>query len=268
MPASASSISKFFASMFHLKIEYETEGSWVEALERVKKHDGIDVILRLTPNPDLHQTMLFSKAYCAFPFALLTSTTFPSEIFFGGSARKIAIVPNYVINEKLKQDFPHFTYVTYANSLEAMRAVNEHNVDGFIGDIAIMSMFVKKYHLDNVKISNLTRYATEEQSVAAAKDWPEFISLFNKMLDAMPQDLHVKIKRKYLPLVQEKNMLESTQGIELNEREKLYLAAHPSISVTNELSWYPYDFNEEGEARGYAVDYMKLLGKKVGIHFH
>ncbi|DAB37149.1 MAG TPA: histidine kinase [Sulfurospirillum cavolei] len=259
---------KFFASMFNLKIEYETEGSWAEALERVKTHDGIDVILRLTPNSQLHQTMLFSKAYCAFPFSLLTSKTFPSEIFFNGSMRKIAVVPNYVINEKLKHDFPHFTYITYANSLEAMRAVNEHNVDGFIGDIAIMSMFVKNYRLDNVKISNLTRYATEEQSVATAKDWPEFISLFNKMLDAMPQDLHVKIKRKYLPLVHEKTSPANTQSVELSEHEKMYIATHPSISVTNELGWYPYDFNEEGEAKGFSIDYLKLLGKKVGLHFN
>lgn len=36
---------QFFASTFNLKIKYVTDGSWAEALRRVKIHDGIDVIL-------------------------------------------------------------------------------------------------------------------------------------------------------------------------------------------------------------------------------
>jgi len=259
---------KFFASMFNLTLEYVTDGSWSEALERVKTHDGIDVVLRVTPNEELNKTMLFSKSYCAFPFSLLTPNTLKAENFFDATPKNIAIVPHYMINEKLKQDYPHFRYSVYPSSLEAMRAVNEHKVDGFVGDIAIMSMFVKNYHLTNVKISHFSNYTTEEQSVAVAKDWPEFISLFNKMLTSMPSDLHVKIKRKYLPLIKEGQTPFIKQEIEFSESEKAYIAAHPSISVTNELSWYPYDFNEEGEAKGFSVDYMKLLGKKIGIYFN
>ena len=258
---------KFFASTFNLKIDYVTDGSWAEALERVKTHDGIDVILRVTPNSALNQAMRFSKPYCSFPFSLLTHKTLKSETFFNATPKTIAIVPGYAMNEKLKQDYPHFTYVIYPNSLEAMQAVNEHQVDGFVGDIAIMSMFVTTYHLDHVKISNILHYVAEEKSVAAAKDWPEFISLFNKMLDSMPADLHVKIKRKYLPLVQDKHISPVIRSIELSESERAYIEMNPNISVTNELSWYPYDFNENGEAQGYAVDYMKLLGKKIGVNF-
>ncbi|AOO64326.1 transporter substrate-binding domain-containing protein [Sulfurospirillum halorespirans] len=259
---------KFFASTFNLAIEYVTDGSWAEALERVQTHDGIDVILRVTPNAKLSQTMLFSKVYSAFPFSLLTPNGINSENFFGATPRSVAIVPSYMVNEKLKQDYPHFRYITYPNSLEAMRAVNEHKVDGFVGDIAMMSMFVKNYHLTNVKISHFSNYMAEEQSVAVAKDWPEFISLFNKMLTSMPSDLHVKIKRKYLPLIKEEQAPFLRQEIELSASEKAYIAAHPSISVTNELGWYPYDFNEEGEARGFSVDYLRLLGKKIGVHFN
>lgn len=259
---------KFFASLFNLKIEYVTDGSWTEALRRVKTHDGIDVILRVTPHAEMNQTMLFSKSYCAFPFSLLTPNTIKSENFFDTTPKKIAIVPHYVINENLKQDYPHFLYTVYPNSLEAMRAVNDHKVDGFIGDIAIMSMFVKIYHLDNVQISNVSRYTAEEQSVATAKDWPEFISLFNKMLDSMPADLHVKIKRKYLPFVTAERSSPVVPTIEFSESEKDYLMKHPVISVTNELSWYPYDFNEDGEAKGYSVDYMKLLADKIGVRLN
>ena len=84
----------------------------------------------------------------------------------------------------------------------------------------------------------------------------------------MPTDLHVKIKRKYTPLAAEQKAFNTAPHIELSEREKVYLAEHPLISVTNELDWYPYDFNEEGEAKGYAIDYMKLLAEKIGVHLN
>jgi len=259
---------KFFASTFNLKIQYVTDGTWAEALERVQTHDGIDVILKATPNQERHQTMLFSKPYCVFPFSLLIANSLKSESFFDTIPRKIAIVPNYVINEKLKHDYPSFTYIVYPNSFEAMKAVNNHSVDGFVSDIAIISMVVKTYNLQNVTISNFLKYPAEEQSMVTATDWPEFISLFNKMLKSIPIDLQVKIKRKYLPLVNVEQASPIIQKIELTENEKAYIERHPVVSVTNERDWYPYDFNEKGEAKGYAVDYMKLLADKIGLRLN
>ena len=261
---------QFFASTFNLKIKYVTDGTWSEALKRIQTRDSIDVILKATVDDKRVQTMLFSKPYCAFPFALLTQKAAKTDTFFDALSRKIAIVPNYIINEKLKRDYPKFTYITYPNSLEAMKAVNDKVVDGFISDIAILSTFVKTYHFDDVDISPLFKYAAEEQSMVTAPDWPEFISLFNKMVDSMPPDLHVKIKRKYMPLGRDEKGIQSApvSKIELSESEKAYLTEHPVISVTNERDWYPYDFNEDGEAKGYAVDYIKLLADKIGVRLN
>ncbi len=261
---------QFFASTFNLKIKYVTDGTWSEALKRIQTRDGIDVILKATVDDKRVRTMLFSKPYCAFPFVLLTQKGVKTDTFFDATSRKLAIVPNYVINEKLKRDYPKFIYITYPNSLEAMKAVNDKVVDGFISDIAILSTCVKVYHFDDVDISPLFKYAAEEQSMVTAPDWPEFISLFNKMVDSMPPDLHVQIKRKYMPFGTDEKGVQSVpvSKIELSESEKAYLAQHPVISVTNERDWYPYDFNEDGEAKGFAVDYMKLLANKLGMHLN
>jgi len=53
--------------------------------------------------------------------------------------------------------------------------------------------------------------------------------------------------------------------IELNSEQRDYLLKNPTISVSNELDWYPYDFNQNGDANGYAVDYLKLLADKIGL---
>ena len=257
---------KYFANAFNINIEYVTKGSWPEALEKIKTRDGVDVLLKATINQDRSNAMLFSKSYVAFPFSLLSHNSIPSNTFFQSPTRTIALAKNYVINEKLQQDYPQFHYQIYETNLEAMKAVDAHKVDGYIGDIAIMSSFVKTYGLKNVQISRFGKYAAEEQSVVTAKDWPEFISLFNKVLDSMPEALHVKIKRKYVPFLHEEPLNEKNNTIEFTAEEKAYLAKHSYVTVSNEQEWYPYDFNENGEAKGYTIDYIRILAEKIGLH--
>jgi len=52
----------------------------------------------------------------------------------------------------------------------------------------------------------------------------------------------------------------------LTDEEREYISQNPTIKVSNELGWYPYDFNVNGNADGYAVDYFKLLAGKIGLH--
>jgi len=53
--------------------------------------------------------------------------------------------------------------------------------------------------------------------------------------------------------------------LHLNEEEKAFLLEHPLIRIQNERSWAPLDFRENGRAKGYNVDYMKLLATKAGF---
>ena len=61
------------------------------------------------------------------------------------------------------------------------------------------------------------------------------------------------------------NVALNATNIELTEVQKNYILQNPTITVSNELDWYPYDFNENGNAAGYAVDYFKLLAEKIGL---
>jgi two-component system, sensor histidine kinase and response regulator len=53
--------------------------------------------------------------------------------------------------------------------------------------------------------------------------------------------------------------------LNLSEEEKAWLKAHPVLRVSNELDWAPYDFNVKGQAQGYSVGYLKLLGERLGV---
>jgi polar amino acid transport system substrate-binding protein len=61
------------------------------------------------------------------------------------------------------------------------------------------------------------------------------------------------------------NIALNATNIKLTEQQKNYILQNPTITVSNELDWYPYDFNDNGNATGYAVDYLKLLAKQIGL---
>ncbi|WP_024953460.1 transporter substrate-binding domain-containing diguanylate cyclase [Sulfurospirillum arcachonense] len=53
--------------------------------------------------------------------------------------------------------------------------------------------------------------------------------------------------------------------LNLTDEEKNYIGQKHILKVSNELDWYPYDFNQQEKAKGYAVDYFKLLATKIGL---
>jgi len=57
----------------------------------------------------------------------------------------------------------------------------------------------------------------------------------------------------------------SSTKLHLSNKEKSFLKKLEKIIVHNEANWPPYNFNENGIPKGYSIDYMNLLAKKVGI---
>jgi len=52
----------------------------------------------------------------------------------------------------------------------------------------------------------------------------------------------------------------------LTEKEKAWLRDHPEpIRVHNEMDWGPYNYNEDGQAKGHSIDYMNLVAQKLGL---
>ncbi|MFO7859952.1 MAG: transporter substrate-binding domain-containing protein [Desulfosalsimonas sp.] len=55
--------------------------------------------------------------------------------------------------------------------------------------------------------------------------------------------------------------------IELSAEERAFLENHPVIRVGNEDDWPPFDFSEHGRPKGYAIEHLELLGRRLGLSF-
>jgi len=55
------------------------------------------------------------------------------------------------------------------------------------------------------------------------------------------------------------------QELQLSQEERNFIQEHPVLRVQNERSWAPIDFIENGQAKGYGVDYINLVAAKAGF---
>jgi len=62
------------------------------------------------------------------------------------------------------------------------------------------------------------------------------------------------------------NFLFASDAIDkLTQEEKDFLANNAPIRLHNELNWPPYNFYENGKAKGFSIDYMNLIAKKLNM---
>ena len=52
---------------------------------------------------------------------------------------------------------------------------------------------------------------------------------------------------------------------EFSAEELGWISDHPVIRVHNEMDWPPFNFNEDGQPKGFSIDYMNLLASAAGL---
>ena len=59
----------------------------------------------------------------------------------------------------------------------------------------------------------------------------------------------------------------SEQAVGYTAEEKAYFASKPVVTVYYEENWEPFEYEENGEARGITPDLLRAVGEETGITF-
>ncbi len=193
----ASEYIKKIEKQLTISLQPQAGLTWPEAMDKGRSKE-IDLFPCITPSPKRAQFLNFTTPYLSFPMVIAAGTNFP---FISGlkdlKDKTIAVVNGYVSQEILKKDFPELKLSPVESVTEGLKRISENRADVFVGNLASITYCAKQTGLTNIKISAVTPYKFE-LSMGVRKDWPQLVSILDKILTNMPESEKNRIRDNWI----------------------------------------------------------------------
>ncbi|MBI2516158.1 MAG: transporter substrate-binding domain-containing protein [Opitutae bacterium] len=167
-----------------LSFQHVAPGDWSTVLAKAKARE-IDVLSGVAPTPSRGRDFIFTTSYLNQSFGIITRADEPflatlSQL--GG--RRIAVVPDHAVTEKLRHDQPGARFVPAANTDQALRLVSSGEADVALTDLVNASYIIKTRGLMNLKIAGIADYRFELH-FAVRRDWPELAAILDAVIASL-----------------------------------------------------------------------------------
>ncbi len=246
-----------------IRFQARSFASFGEMLNKVK--DGtLNVGATISNKGDRGSYLYFTDPYFKVRYVIITSDD-KKEIsnLADLAGLTVAVEDGYWILDKLKTNYPNINLVTVKNTREALEHVSWGKADAYVGNQVVSFWLAQDLQLTNLTVAANTGFPPNPQRFAVHKkdSLLPLVGLINKALASIDVSERRVIEQVWLSGSKEKK----TPRVALTEEERAWLQDTPMIRVHNEMSWPPFNFNEEGQARGLSIDFMDLLASKVGM---
>jgi len=163
--------------------------SWQESIEFAKK-GNCDILPSMLWTKQREESFNFTKSYLNIPFVLATK----SDISFINNLnslknKKISVVEEYAIIEKLKEKYKNIEFITVKNIDEGLKKVLDGETFGHIDSISTTWYKIQTKHLSRLAISSKLE-DNVDISIAINKEDNILFSILQKAV--LSVDTHVK----------------------------------------------------------------------------
>jgi len=194
----ASDYAHLIFNRLNLIPDIQSNLPWTDVLKKAAEKE-IDMISLSAKSADREKYLLFTDPYLSFPLVIITRIDAP---FVGGiydlHGKKIALTEGNATYDWIMQDkfkvIPHLK----KTPLETLEAVSLGNADACIENLAAATYLIQKYGLANLKIAAPTPYGNYNLYIAVRNDWPELVSIINKIISTITAKQHSEIQNKWL----------------------------------------------------------------------
>ncbi len=243
-----------------LKFNYHVN-SWENLLEKTKNKE-LDLLPILAKNSKREKFLIFTNSYLSVRDYVFAKPTKDLNSIKNFKDKTIAVVKGYVQEEYFKKNHPETKILLVNNILESIDAVITNKADFTVSNIAIINYLVKKHTIPNLNAKFHMGYDVSKLHMGVRNDSTILRNIIQKALNSISVNEKNDISSKWMNVNKSTNL---NSSLNLTKNEKKFIKANKQLIVANELSYKPYDYNDNKVAKGYVVDYIKLLFSKVGI---
>ena len=181
-----------------IKIKPIPDITWKETVEGLKS-GVVDFTVCAGITDERKEYLNFTKPYISSPMVIMTRKM---GDFVGGlndlNGKRIALPNNYYTAEIISKDYPNII-IDYKDGIEeSIRAVSLGESDAFVGNLVVISYYIEHMGYSNLKIAAPTDYEKTHIGLAARKDWPELISISQKVFDRVTYRERSTILQKWI----------------------------------------------------------------------
>jgi len=193
---------KYIKKEANLKTTCFVVDNWSDVLKNIKEKKE-DITCSTTKTANREKYALFSKPYVSFPIVIATR----NDVGFINNIRLIqdkiiAVGKNYTAEKLLKKHYPNLKLLEVKNTNEALKLVSEGKVFAAVDILPVIAYKINKYNFVNLKISGKTPW-TFNVRFMIRKDYPELVSIINKVIDSMPKYKKEQIYRKWVSVYEQ-----------------------------------------------------------------
>jgi len=176
-------------------------GSFSEALQKVGKFDGPDVLLTGRRTPERERIVLFTAEYLFTPSVILTRDNAPNIFSIHDlKGKKIVVEKGFVIAARLKEAIPDIELIEVVGTPKALETLAGGVGDAYVGNLTTSTFLTSKLGLTNLKIAAPTNFPIQGEAMMVRPDWPELVSLINKTIGALSIENKQVIQNRWYSL--------------------------------------------------------------------
>ncbi|MDG1477181.1 MAG: transporter substrate-binding domain-containing protein, partial [Vicingaceae bacterium] len=164
-----------------LQIEPIPNITWEESIKGLKSGE-VDFTVCAGITDERKEFLNFTEPYISSPMVIVSRK---DEDFVGGledlRKKSLALPKGYYTAELISKDYPNIK-IDFKNGIEeSLRAVSMGEADAFVGNLVVVSYYIEHKGYSNLKIAAPTDYEKTHIGLAARKDWPELVSISQKV---------------------------------------------------------------------------------------
>ena len=172
---------------------------------------------------------------------------------------RIAIIKGFGTIPKIRARYPKATIVETRDLLASINAVLNGEADALYEAQIVVEQAMQENAITGLRGMSQNVFKASPIHLFSAADNPILHSVLQKGLAAINAAERKAILNKWISTA-------TTETIALTPDERAWIADHPRVRVMVG-TWPPFHFMEGNIPRGMALDYVRLVFKKVGIDF-
>lgn len=165
-----------------LEFDFVAFDNW-QVLYNALLANEIDMVGSIVPTPEREQQLLFTESYWKMPWVMLHPLYYGRQTKLEDfSGKQVAIVKGYHLISWLRKTHPLITFKLVDNREQALVALQQERVDGFITSVASATQLLKQENILTLMMSMMDDVSIDKSHFAISKQLPLLREIMNKGL--------------------------------------------------------------------------------------